>query len=143
MIVQSTLDTPVDRRVVMLAAGVAAVAANVALATVATRLLGLHFLLLAPIQVAVVTAMGVAAGLGVYAWVARRTADPFPRFRRIALWALALSFIPNLGMMISPMATEMLGATVPGVLVLMLTHVPPAAAALGAASVLARARQHS
>jgi len=147
-IMMSTPVTSVDRRAtgwrwsVPLAAGAAAVAANVALAAAATRLLDLRFQLLAPDHIAVVTALGFAVALGLYAWVARRTADPFPRFRRIALWGLALSFVPNLGMMVNPMAAEMLGATVPGVLVLMLAHLPPAAAALAAARALARTGQY-
>jgi hypothetical protein len=141
--------TPIDRGAiwrgwaVALASGAAAVVANVVLATAATRLLDLHFQLLEPGHIAVVTAFGVAAALGVYVWVARRSAEPFLRFRRIALWALALSFIPNLSMMVNPMAAEALGATVPGVLVLMVAHLPPAAAALAAARALARAEQRS
>jgi hypothetical protein len=68
------------------------------------------------------TGLGSLAGVLVFAALRARVDRPAPLFRRIALGALVLSLVPDLGLLAVDPA-----ATVPGVVVLMAMHVVAAA----------------
>ena len=73
------------------------------------------------------TVVGVAAGLGVALAVDTMSEQPVPLFRRIVLVALVISLLPDLFMLTEGGAAQFPGATVPGVMTLMLQHVAAAA----------------
>jgi hypothetical protein len=66
----------------------------------------------------VFTTVLVSAGVLVFVWVAGSSATPIPTYRRIALIALLLSFVPDLFLP----GTDP-GATWPAAIVLMVMHV--------------------
>ena len=73
-------------------------------------------------RVVVLSALGAAAATIVYWFIAQRRANPDRLFVLVALVALVLSFVPDIGLL----ATRP-DATVPGVVVLMAMHVVVAA----------------
>ena len=73
------------------------------------------------------TVVGVVAGLVVAVVVNRRSEQPVPLFRRIAIGALLLSLLPDLFMLTEGGAAAFPGATIPAVLTLMVQHVAAAA----------------
>jgi len=68
------------------------------------------------------TVLGVAAALGV-ALLVGSSSQPVQLFRRIAIVALVVSFLPDAWMLTEGAAADFPGATVPGVITLMLQHV--------------------
>lgn len=101
---------------------VAATLASVVLQQLAVALLRpdpafLPLTLLPPI---IFTVVGVLGAVIVYALAGRFARDPNPLFRRIALVALIVSFIPDILMLITGFNP---GTTLANVLVLMLMHV--------------------
>jgi uncharacterized membrane protein YeaQ/YmgE (transglycosylase-associated protein family) len=78
--------------------------------------------------ITIFTVIGVVGAIIVFALLARFTQQPVRRFWIISVVVLLLSFIPNIATLtVSPMP----GATVPGVVSLMIMHVVAAAAAVG------------
>lgn len=75
--------------------------------------------------VAFLSAAGVVGAAVVYWWLRGRSDDPNCTFRRVALAVLAVSFLPDLALLVFDEA-----ATVPGVIVLMVMHVTVAATSL-------------
>ena len=69
----------------------------------------------------ILTTVGVVGATAVYALVARRSARPNRLFVRVAVVALVLSFLPNIGLILSPD-----GPATDEVIVLMSMHIPPA-----------------
>ena len=101
---------------------VATTAANVVFAAVVTRLLGMsdEFPPLTPGAIAMFTAIGILGAVVVFAGVARFAREPYSAFRKIALVVLLLSLVPDVLLLWAPPDMR---ATVPQVVVLMLTHV--------------------
>jgi hypothetical protein len=115
---------------------VAAVAANLLFTAIATRLFNTapEMLALTPGPIATFTAIGVLGAVVVFAIVARRSRRPFSLFRKIALWVLALSMIPDILLLFAP---EPAGLT--DVILLMITHVIAAAVVVWSLERFARA----
>ncbi len=76
------------------------------------------------------TAVGVAAGLGVAVAVGRVSARPVPLFRRIVVAALLLSLLPDFWLLTEGAAEAYVGVTVPAVAILIVQHVAAAAVVL-------------
>lgn len=76
------------------------------------------------------TVVGVGAGLVVALMVGGSAAEPVRLFRQIAIVALVVSFLPDLWMLTDAGAGAFPGATIPGVVTLMLQHVLAASAIL-------------
>lgn len=79
------------------------------------------------------TVVGVVAALVVAVLVNRRSEQPVPLFRRIAVGALLLSLLPDLFMLTESGAAAFPGATFPAVVTLMVQHVAAAAVVIGVA----------
>lgn len=79
-----------------------------------------------PAQPAIFTLVGVGLGCAVYAWMRSRGGDYNHRFTLVAIVALIVSFLPDIGLL----ASGMPGATVSAITVLMLMHVVAAAIAI-------------
>ena len=79
------------------------------------------------------TVVGVLGAVLVYAVIGRFTQNPIRNFRIVAGVALLLSFLPDLGLLVSGMP----GATLAGVLGLMAMHVVAALVAVGVLTGLA------
>ena len=119
-----------DMRAATIIAVVGAVVANLAIYALAKSLLdiGAEFQALAtPGATIFLTVIGVGGAAYVYSWVRKRSGDPRPAFMRFALLALLLSFIPDIGLLLSGQP----GATATSVAVLMSMHVVAAAIAVG------------
>jgi hypothetical protein len=119
---------------------VAAVVANVAFVAVANPLFGVgpDFPALTREAVAAFTAVGVLLAVVVFALVARFARRPISLYRRVAIIALALSFIPDVALGVLP------GPVPVGpreVVLLMATHVIAAALAIGLLTSLTAERQ--
>ena len=69
------------------------------------------------------TVVGTAAGILVFEVIRRRAPDPLRLFRRVALVALVVSFVPDLYMLTDGAAAAFPGATVGAVSTLMVQHV--------------------
>ena len=80
--------------------------------------------------IAIFTTLGVAAAGLVYALTVRFAMRPIPTYRRIALAALVLSIIPNLGLMFNPAAAPFPGGSALNFGLLILFHVVAAVAAV-------------
>jgi hypothetical protein len=118
-----------DMRTASIVAIGGAVIANLAIYFLAKSVLDIdpEFLALAnPGSTAFLTVIGVGGAAYVYSWVRRRGGDPRPAFVRFALLALLLSFIPDIGLLLSGQP----GATATSVPVLMSMHVVAAAIAV-------------
>lgn len=79
----------------------------------------------------VLTSAGVLAGLVVFRIVGRFTDEPLRPFRMIASAALLLSLLPDLWLLTAAASTAFPGATVSGVITLMVQHVTAAAILIG------------
>lgn len=77
--------------------------------------------------VTILTTVGVGGAVVVYALVDRWYRDPNPLFVRVALLALVVSWVPDVGVLMFDDE-----ATLGAVLVLMVMHVPPALACIAA-----------
>lgn len=117
----------------------ASVAANLIFTMIANRLLGVspEFPALTPGAIAMFTAVGVLAAVVVFALVARFARRPIWLYRRIALVALLLSFIPDLALPFLP-GPDPVGAR--EIVLLALTHVVAAAVSVALLTTLARDR---
>ena len=97
-------------------AGVAAVAsvlANVALVLAADAFaIAPDFRALSVPPVALLSALGVVGAAAVYALLRRRTGEPARTFRRVAAVVLALSLLPDLGLLVADSAATPLGVVV-------------------------------
>ena len=69
------------------------------------------------------TVLGVAIALAVALLVGQSASQPVQLFRTLAIVALLLSFLPDAWMLTDGAAVAFPGATVPGVITLMLQHV--------------------
>ncbi len=78
-------------------------------------------------RMAFLTAVGVGLAVVVFAVVARRAQRPLRTFRIIAIIALLLSFIPDIGLLVTDFVP---GTTAPAVATLMVMHVVSAAIAV-------------
>lgn len=101
---------------------VAAIAANVLFALLATRLFGVsdEFPPLTAGAIAIFTLFGVLGALVVFTLVARFARRPYALFRKIALVVLVVSLIPDLAM---PWLPGPVPAGAVEVILLMVTHV--------------------
>jgi hypothetical protein len=113
----------------------AAVAAAVVVAIVAwveTRLLGIDpsFQPMTPPAAATVTVLYTFIGTGVLAVVTRVAADPRSAFLRVAVVALALSFLPQVGLLVSGIEVPMGEFTFTNALALSSLHLVAAAVVL-------------
>jgi len=108
----------------------AAVLANVLFAMVVPPVLGVppDFPALTKEAVGMFTAVGVFLAVVVFAIVARFARRPISLYRRIALVALGLSFIPDLALLVLPGPVPV---TIREALLLMTTHVIAASIAIG------------
>jgi hypothetical protein len=107
---------------------VASVAVNVGIVLAADAAgVGDDFRALTIPPVATLSAAGVVGAAVVYRLLARRVEDPDRTFRRVAVAALAVSFLPDLGLLVGDPA-----ATPVGVALLMVMHVVVAGACLAA-----------
>lgn len=79
-----------------------------------------------PVQPAIFTLVGVGLGCAVYAWMRSRGGDFNHRFTLIAIVALIVSFLPDIGLL----ASGAPGATTGAIAVLLLMHVVAAAIAI-------------
>lgn len=115
----------------------AAVVANVAFVAAAVPLFGVapDFPALAKEAVAAFTAVGVLLAVVVFALVARFAQRPISLYRRIAIVALVLSFIPDVALLVVPGPVPV---GVREVLLLMTTHVIAAALAIWLLTSLSR-----
>jgi hypothetical protein len=115
----------------------ASVVANLIFTMIGNQLLGVspEFPALTPGAIAVFTAVGVLAAVVVFALVARFARRPIWLFRRIALVALLLSFIPDLALPFMP-GPDPVGAR--EVVLLALTHVVAAVVSVALLTTLAR-----
>jgi hypothetical protein len=120
----------------------AAVAANVAFVAVANPLFGVapDFPALTNEAVAAFTAVFVFLAVAVFALVARFARRPISLYRRIAIVALVLSFIPDVALGVLPNPVPV-GAR--EVVLLMATHVVAAAITIGLLTSLTRERPES
>ena len=109
---------------------VAATAAEVLLAMVLRNALGVPagFSPLTPPAVATVTIAGMIGATVVFGWMARVRPDPRGAFVRIAVAALVVSWLPDLGIWVTGVFPHTTGA---GVLSLMALHPVAAAFAIG------------
>jgi hypothetical protein len=82
------------------------------------------------------TVIGVIGATVVFAVLARMSQRPIPIFQRVAVVVLLLSFIPDLAMLFTDAVP---GATVPGVVTLMVMHVVAAVVAIIVLPRMARA----
>ena len=73
------------------------------------------------------TSIGVLAGLVVFAMVCRFAAEPIRLFRIMVTMALLLSLLPDLWLLTDAGGAAFPGATIAGVVTLMLQHVAAAA----------------
>ena len=117
----------------------AAVLANVAFVAVANPLFGVapDFPALTKDAVAAFTAVCVLLAVLVFALVARFSRRPISLYRRIAIIALILSFIPDVALGVLPNPVPV---GVREVLLLMATHVIAAAVTVGLLTSLTRAQ---
>ncbi len=69
-------------------------------------------------RIAFLTIIGVIAAALVFAWVARGAGDPYARFRKIAIIALILSYLPDVALVVGGIP----GATWPAAFSLMVMH---------------------
>jgi hypothetical protein len=76
--------------------------------------------------VTIFTLIGVAGATIFYAVLRRFAADPGRVFTIVASVLLVLSFIPNILTGLDPASAPVPGVTWPGVIALMLMHIPPA-----------------
>ena len=86
----------------------------------------------------VLTSAGVLAGLVVFAIVGTFTDEPLRPFRIIASAALLLSLLPDLWLLTAAAGPAFPGATVSGVVTLMVQHVTAAAILIGLLTVGAK-----
>lgn len=109
---------------------VAATAAEVLLAMVLRKALGVPagFSPLTPPAVATMTIAGMIGATVVFGWMARHRPDPRAAFVRIALAALVVSWLPDLGIWATGIFPHTTGG---GVLSLMALHPVAAAFAIG------------
>ncbi len=109
---------------------VAATAAEVILAMVLRSALGVPagFSPLTAQAVAPSTIVGMIGATVVFGWMARVRSDPRPAFVRIAIAALVLSWLPDLGIWVTGVFPDTTGA---GILSLMALHPVAAAFAIG------------
>lgn len=84
------------------------------------------------------TVAGVAGAVVVYSLVARRAAQPATTFRRIAIGALLVSFVPDVALLTSQIIP---GMTVPAFVALSLMHVTTAVISVHLLVGCARGRQ--
>lgn len=125
--VRPTSLRPSGRR--LLRAGVltilAAVAANLVVRLLAGALIPIDpaFLPLGFGAIAAFTILGVGLGALVYAFIARRAANPARTFTIVAVIALVVSILPNLALMANPAAAPMPGGTAAYYGLLILFHV--------------------
>lgn len=108
----------------------AATAADVILAMALRSALGVPAGF-SPLTVPAVATMSIAGMIGatlVFGWLARVRPDPRPAFVRIAVAALAISWLPDLGIWITGVFPHTTGA---GILSLMALHPVAAAFAIG------------
>lgn len=103
----------------------AATIANVAAAFVLTALLDVDpaFEPLGPPAVAAFTIVLVGIGMVVYGIVARRAPRPSLTWLIVAIGALVVSFVPDLGLLLDPDAAPIEAVTTEAVLALMVLHV--------------------
>lgn len=115
-----------------LVAAVAAAAVVVVVALVEVRLLQIEaaFQPLTPPSAVFVTVLYTLIGTGVLAVVCRVAADPRRTFIRVALIGLALSFLPQIGLLASGIEVPLGEFTVKNVLALSALHLVAAAVAL-------------
>lgn len=109
---------------------VAATAADVMLALVLRGALGVPagFSPLTPPAVATMTIAGMIGATVVFGWMARGRPDPRAVFVRIALTALVLSWLPDLGIWVTGVFPHTTGT---GIVSLMALHPVAAAFAIG------------
>lgn len=107
-----------------------AVVVNVVIRTVAVSVLGIGegFLPLGVGPTVFFTVVGTVGAVVVFGLMLRFAKRPVPTFRRVALAVLLVSLVLNLLMLFS---SSMPGATVAGVLTLMVEHVAAWAVAVG------------
>ena len=108
---------------------VAAVAANFVVRAIALAVLSVpvDFLQLQSPSVVFFTVIGVLGAVIAFAIVGRRSRTPVRTYQIVAGVVLLLSFLPDIGLLLAGAP----GATLPGVLVLMLMHVVAAVVAVG------------
>lgn len=109
---------------------VAATAADLVVAMVLRRAFGVPAGF-SPLTVPAVATMSVAAMIAatvVFGWLARVRPDPRPAFVRIAVVALVLSWLPDLGIWVTGVFPHTTGA---GIASLMALHLVAAAFAIG------------
>lgn len=108
----------------------AATAAELLLAMVLRSALGVPagFSPLTPPAVATMTVAGMIGATVIFGWMARTRQDPRGAFVRIAVAALVVSWLPDLGIWVTGVFPHTTGA---GILSLMLLHPVAAAFAIG------------
>lgn len=108
-----------------------AAAVNAAICQAAQNLAP-RFTLLSHAVVLFWTVVGSVAMLGVYGWLQKRSRAPLLRLVQVSLLALALTILPDIGLLLYP-APWFGPYTPPAIYVLILLHVTCAAAVLATA----------
>ncbi len=119
---------------------VAANAANLLVWAVLKAVIGFdgQFQPLQPGPIAIFTTLGVTAAGLVYALTMRFARHPVPTYRIIALIALILSIIPNLGLMFNPAAAPFPGGSALNFGLLIIFHVVAAVTAVQTLTAMTR-----
>lgn len=132
----ATIDTRHDERAERLTAGeLAKLGALIAITAIALNLLVLlvftslftiddDFTPMSPGPIVIMTVLGTTAALLVFAVIQRFASRPLRVFQIVAVVALLISLIPNIGLLAGdPAQEELQGANGPAVIGLMLMHV--------------------
>lgn len=123
-----------------LAAIVAAIVANLILRAILTPLLGLSPTLL-PFQIPSIiffTLLGTGLGLLVFLLIYRLSSNPIRTFTIVAIVALIISILPNLGLMANPSAAPFPGGTPGDFAVLIVYHIVAAIVFVGVLTAMLR-----